>query len=62
MRRHLATHAGASPARESDAFRRLVERDISVDEYVTDLDRRVRDHEKGDGDDGLDEARDPDEP
>jgi hypothetical protein len=45
---HLASRAAARPARESDTtFRKLVEKKITVDEYVADIERRVEKHENG---------------
>jgi hypothetical protein len=41
MKRH-AVSASAVPERDSETFRRLVEREISPDEYVKSLERRVR--------------------
>jgi hypothetical protein len=45
---HSAERTAAAPARETDTtFRRLVEKRITVEEYVADLERRVEERENG---------------
>jgi hypothetical protein len=45
---HSAARPAASPAREGETqFRRLVEKRITVEEYVADLERRVEERENG---------------
>lgn len=42
MSHHVAKSGSAAPERESETFRQLVEKQISADEYVESLERRVR--------------------
>ena len=46
MERRVRASA-AVPAREPDSFRRLVRKEITVDEYVATLDRRIEESENG---------------